>query len=138
MEERPISTVRRYQAMDVTDALAPLPVTDGFVWISCPHTTAGLILCESDEEMLDDVERVAQRLFAAMEPFRHHRNEKPNGAAHLMSAFLGSQLVMPVVDGALVLGTYQRVLFVELDGPRERTIHVAAMPGPGATASAGR
>ncbi len=133
MIERPLPTSRPYQAIDVTDLLAPLPIRDGFVWVSCPHTTAGLILCESDPEMLEDVERIAQRLFEPFEPFRHHKNDNPNAAAHLMSAFLGSQLVLPVRDGALVLGTYQRILFVELDGPRERKLHVAgigAIVGP--------
>ena len=65
---------------------------------------------------------MAAGLPAPFEPFKHHRNDNPNAAAHIISSFAGTQLVLPVVDGELVLGTWQRLILIELDGPKTRTI----------------
>jgi secondary thiamine-phosphate synthase enzyme len=124
-------TGRKIEAIDLTDRLAALDLSDGFAWISIPHTTGGLILCESDPEMLSDIERVAAELLAPFEPFRHNKNDNPNAAAHLLSSLFGSQLILPVVDGRLSLGTYQRILFVELDGPRQRQARVGSLVAAG-------
>ena len=79
--------------------------------------------------MLADIEKAAGRLLAPIEPFAHHRNDKPNAAAHLFSGLAGTQLLVPVRDGKMQLGSYQRIVFVELDGPRERrTIRIAHLP----------
>lgn len=125
MVELELATHREREAIDITDRLAALSHPDGFAWIACPHTTCALILCEADSDMLADIEKAAGSLMAPMEPFTHHRNDKPNAAAHLWSALAGTQLLIPVRDGRMDLGTYQRIVFVELDGPRERrTIRV--------------
>lgn len=131
MQELAYSTSRKLEALDLTDRLAELDLADGFVWLSTPHTTGALILSEADPEMLADIERVAGDLLVPFEPFRHRKNDNPNAAAHLLASLFGSQLVLPVHDGRLVLGQYQRVLFVELDGPRERRLQVAALGQPG-------
>ncbi len=127
MDTLPFATSRKLEAIDLTDRLGEVRLDDGFVWLSTPHTTGALILCESDPEMLEDLERVARDLLAPFEPFRHHKNDNPNAAAHLLSAMFGSQLVLPVRDGRVLLGTYQRILFLELDGPRERQLLVASI-----------
>jgi secondary thiamine-phosphate synthase enzyme len=120
-----IQTSRKLEAVDITDAIVALPHPGSLAWVGCPHTTAGLILCEADEEMLSDIEHVAAGLLAPFEPFAHHKNNNPNAAAHLMSSLLGAQLMVPCRDGSLDLGTYQRIVFVELDGPRSRSVRVA-------------
>jgi secondary thiamine-phosphate synthase enzyme len=122
-----LSTTRSIEARDVTDLVAGRSYPDGLLWVSCPHTTGALLLCESDPEMLADLERVAAGLFATFEPFRHRKNDNPNAAAHLFSSLMGTQLLIPVVDGTLRLGTYQRLIFLELDGPRKRRIQTASV-----------
>jgi secondary thiamine-phosphate synthase enzyme len=124
-----VITTRKVQAVDITDTVAALPHPGSLAWLGCPHTTAGIILCEADAEMLVDIERAAAGLLAPFEPFAHHKNDNPNAAAHLMSSLFGAQLMLPCRGGKLDLGTYQRVVFVELDGPRQRrvrVVHVAA------------
>jgi secondary thiamine-phosphate synthase enzyme len=79
--------------------------------------------------MLEDYERVARDLFATWEPFRHRRNDNPNAAAHLLSSIAGTQVLLPVREGSVVLGTWQRVLLLELDGPKTRRIDLTAIPG---------
>jgi secondary thiamine-phosphate synthase enzyme len=127
--ELELTTRREREAIDVTDRVASLAHPDGFAWIACPHTTCALILCEADTDMLADIEKAAGQLLAPIGPFAHHRNNNPNAAAHLWSALAGTQLLIPVRDGEMQLGSYQRIVFVELDGPRERrTILIAYLP----------
>lgn len=133
MTELALATERKVEARDVTDLVADLALPDGFVLISAPHTTSALFLSEADADLLADIERVAAELFAPYEPFRHRKNDNPNAAAHILSGLVGSQLVLPVVGGRLGLGTYQRIVFLELDGPRSRRIQVSSlMPTPAA------
>jgi secondary thiamine-phosphate synthase enzyme len=136
MQELVFSTSRRIEALDLTDRLAGFELADGFAWLAIPHTTGALVLCESDAELLRDIERVAGEILAPFEPFEHRKNDNPNAAAHLLSALFGSQVVVPVTEGRLDLGTYQRVVFVELDGPRERRLRVAPIGGAVAARSA--
>jgi secondary thiamine-phosphate synthase enzyme len=122
-----VATERPIQAIDITDRLLVRRWPDGLVLLSVPHTTAALILGEADAGMLEDYERVAGALFAPFEPFRHGRNDNPNAGAHLISSMAGTQLLLPVVQGRLVLGTWQRVVLLELDGPRSRRVDFASL-----------
>jgi secondary thiamine-phosphate synthase enzyme len=125
------NTTQMIEAIDVSDRVLAIDLPDGFAWLQSPHTTAALFISESDPEMLRDIERVARELFHPYEPFAHHKNNKPNAAAHLFSSLMGGQLLLPVVDGHIRLQGYQRLVFLELDGPRSgRTIQVAPMSPP--------
>jgi len=123
-----IATERAIQALDVTDRVTTRRWPNGFLLLSVPHTTAALILGENDPEMLEDYEKVAAGLPASYEPFKHHRNDNPNAAAHVISSFAGTQLILPVEDGSVVLGTWQRIIFIELDGPKARSLLVGSLP----------
>ncbi|NJM42141.1 MAG: YjbQ family protein [Anaerolineae bacterium] len=94
---------------------------------SIPHTTAALLVCEDDDELRADLVKVAQNWLAQLEPFSHKRNNNPNAAAHVLSAFGGFQILVPVVAGKVVLGTYQNVLLLEMDGPKRREVWVYRM-----------
>ena len=117
-----VTSERVVQALDVTELITAHDWPDGWLILSVPHTTAALILGESDPEMLEDYEKVAVGLPAPFEPFRHHRNDNPNAAAHIISSFAGTQLILPIVESQVVLGTWQRIILIELDGPKTRTI----------------
>jgi secondary thiamine-phosphate synthase enzyme len=122
MRKIEVVTERSVQALDVTDRITGQAWPDGWLILSVPHTTAALIIGENDPEMLEDYEKVALQLPAPFEPFKHHRNDNPNAAAHVISSLAGTQLILPVEAGEVVLGTWQRIIFIELDGPKTRTI----------------
>jgi secondary thiamine-phosphate synthase enzyme len=124
-----IETTRKVEAIDLTDRLTGRTYPDGVLLVSTSHTTAALIIGEADDEMLEDYERVARDLFASWEPFRHHRNDNPNAAAHLVSSIAGTQVLLAIRDGVLQLGTWQRVLLLELDGPKSRRVDLTSIPG---------
>ncbi len=123
-----ISTTEPVQALDVTPALARRVremSTDGLLALTLPHTTAALVLTENDPDFFRDIARTARELLAPLEPFEHHRNNNPNAAAHLFSIFCGVQVLVPCHDGELGLGQHQRVILIELDGPKDREIALA-------------
>ena len=130
MKRIEVVTEREVQALDVTDAVTAQGWPDGWLVLSVPHTTAALILGENDPEMLEDYEKVAAALPAPFEPFKHHRNDNPNAAAHIISSFVGTQLLLPVEDGRIGLGTWQRIILMELDGPKTRTLLCGSLGSP--------
>lgn len=87
------------------------------------HTTAALTTADldpgTDLDMLDAFEEIVPKL-----NYRHP-HAPSHAPDHIMSSLIGASLVIPVKKGGLVLGTWQRVVLVELDGPREREIVVA-------------
>ncbi len=131
MEKLIVETTRKTQVLNVTALIeqAAREIGDGVALISVPHTTAALLLCEDDDEMRADLERVAERWLEALEPFRHRRNNNPNAAAHVLSAFGGTQLILSIAGGKPEVGTYQNALLLEMDGPKKRELWVRAIKG---------
>lgn len=126
-----IQTGRRYEVIDVTDDVArQIPAgTNGLALVYLKHTTAALLLGPNDDGMRRDFERVAERWLSSLGPFEHIENNNANGEAHLLSSFGGVQLTIPIDSGKLDLGTWQRVLLVEMDGPQRRTVGIRLIPG---------
>jgi secondary thiamine-phosphate synthase enzyme len=130
-----VSTTEATQAVDVTQRIvdAATALGDGILLIDSPHTTVALLLTEADDDFLADIGRFVREWPAQFEPYAHHKNDNPNAAAHLVSATAGAQVLVPLQDGHLALGTHQRVILVELDGPKTRRLRLLALP----TATAG-
>ena len=90
-------------------------------------TTAAIFLGESGSEMFQDYERVAANLIEEYGPWQHEQWNPGNAQSHVLSSFIGGQLLLPITNGRLDVGTWQRVIFLELDGPRQRHIAVAGL-----------
>jgi secondary thiamine-phosphate synthase enzyme len=126
VSEFEIVTTEPMQVIDVTDRVVELiaGAEDGLVFVSIPHTTAALLLSEDDAELRRDIIRVAQRWLQDCGPFEHIKNNNPNTVAHVLSSFAGASLTIGISKGELDLGTYQRILFLELDGPKSRKVRL--------------
>jgi secondary thiamine-phosphate synthase enzyme len=122
-----LATTRPVQAIDITDRLTARRWPEGLLLVSVEHTTAALFLGESGIEMFADYERVAEGLVEAYGPFQHERWNPGNAQSHVLSSFIGTQRLLPVSGGRLDLGTWQRLILLELDGPRERHIAVTSL-----------
>jgi len=129
--ELKVPTARNREIIDLTERVASVTdgLADGIVLVSAPHTTVALFVSELDDELRDDFLKIADTLFQPARPFRHIRKNNPNTEAHALSAIFGTSLVLAVAGGKLQLGTYQRVIFFELDGPKERTVSVTHVGG---------
>ncbi len=136
------------QILDVTDdvarAVLDSRVDEGIAWIFCQHTTCGIWINESENGLFEDVSKkmadlVRDGYYAHDDLARRTQNvqspdEPRNGPAHLRQMLFGatSQMV-PIIDGALALGRWQRVLFVEFDAPRPRTLLVTVLSASSST-----
>ena len=115
------------------EILAKSSVRNGQILVFSRHTTTALAINEYEERLLEDVKVHLRKLAPESEKYLHNdlhlRNNIPddepmNAHSHLMSMMLSTSEVIPVVDGKLALGTWQSVLFFDLDGPRKRTLFV--------------
>jgi secondary thiamine-phosphate synthase enzyme len=119
-----IPTNRKREIVDITDAVAALvPAATGIAFVNVLHTTAALTTADldpgTDLDMLDAFEAMMPKL-----TYRHP-HDPAHVPDHILSALIGTALTLPVEAGRLTLGTWQRVVLVELDGPRSRklTLH---------------
>lgn len=112
----------------------------GWVNVQTRHTTTGLLVNELEPLLLGDLanllERLAPRGAGYAHDALHHRDgvppdERPNGHAHAKASLLRSSETLNVVGGSLQLGRWQRVLLVELDGPRAREVSLVALGAGG-------
>ena len=86
---------------------------DGLLSVFVPHATAGLALVETGAGSEGDLVEVVERLLPHDGRYRHRHGPEGHGADHLLPAFVSPSLVLPVVDGDVVLGTWQRVVIVD-------------------------
>ena len=122
-----LSKSRRTQAIDVTHMFGSSEWPDWLLLVIVVHTTAAIFLGESGSEMVEDYERVAANLIEEYGPWQHEQWNPGNAQSHVLSSFIGGQLLLPITNGRLDVGTWQRVIFLELDGPRQRHIAVASL-----------
>lgn len=106
---------------EVNAALGSLTSGDGIATIVVPHTTCAISVNENADP---DVPADLVKALRAMIPNVHFEHGEGNSDAHLLSMLIGSSLAWPYRNGKLVLGRWQGVYFIELDGPRERKVTV--------------
>lgn len=121
-----VETDERVEIRDVTaDVSGAIPddVSEGVCTVFVPHTTAGVVVNESEGRLVADVERVLESLVPRGDGYEHDSIDD-NGDAHLRAMLLGTSVSIPVENGSPALGTWQSILFVECDGPRSRSLEV--------------
>lgn len=128
-----VETTSRVQVRNITSeiasALSGSAVRDGLLCVSVRHATCALALNEDESGLTRDLERVASTL---LDPIRRaggflHDRIDNNAQSHLTACVLGPSLTVPVEGGRPVLGTWQSVLLVELDGPRSRRVDITVV-----------
>lgn len=134
-QEFEAKTGGRLDALDVTEEVEEVVehsgITSGNVLVFSPHTTCSVLIATPAVEMLAAMERAMHRIAPDDGYYAHDdldirtenltENEPANAPAHIVHVFMGkASETIPVVDGRLVLGPGQRVLFVELDCSRPR------------------
>ena len=132
MREIVLETERKLQLIEVTDQIRDaLGETNGAAaaLVYVPHTTAGVAINERiDPELVTDLENAFTRVVGDDWEWRHDDEDGPNAPSHARASLASSpQVLIPLRDGGLALGTYQGVFFCEFDGPRDRKIYVAKL-----------
>jgi secondary thiamine-phosphate synthase enzyme len=125
---------------DVRDLVARSRIRNGMALVYSPHTTCSVLINERESGFIDDFNTLMDGLVPAAAAYRHDDldartenldddpHEIPNGHAHCRNALIGSSSqTIPVVDGELLLGRWQRVFFLELDRARDRKVLIQVM-----------
>src|SRR5262245_50200921 len=129
-----VRTKKKIERRDITEEVAKaasrLRAEEGALLVSVPHTTAAVTVGENWD---DDVTRDVERALAAWVPDVRFDHGEGNSPAHFLSEAIGVSCLVPLAKGKPLLGRWQGIFLIELDGPRERTVRVAALAsaGPG-------
>ena len=99
---------------DITEeVLAFARDAEGLLSVFVPHATAGVAVIETGAGSERDLEEAIDRLLPRDDRYGHRHGSTGHGADHLLPAFVSPSLVLPVIDGGVELGTWQRVVLVD-------------------------
>lgn len=124
--------------IDLTEVVARqlerCPVREGYVMVFSRHTTAGVVIQENEPLLLQDMALKLSKMASPDEAYAHDdfsiRTEnlieemEANGHAHCQGLFLGQSVHVPITDGKMQIGRWQRIFLLELDSPRAREVLV--------------
>ena len=127
-----LRTGKRLEVLDVTGEVQRIVgesgVRSGLVTAWIDHTTAALAVNEHDTDLWQDILDAFTRLVPVRGDYRHNAKYgwapgEQNAHAHILNCLIKPDVTVPLEGGRLNLGTWQSVLFIELDGPRSRSVH---------------
>jgi secondary thiamine-phosphate synthase enzyme len=132
VQEITLETDRKTQLVDITTQVqAAVADSNGAraALVYVPHTTAGVTINEGADPLVgEDIESALQKVVHEDWQWKHTEDpDGPNAPSHVRATLTGSQVLIPLRDGRLALGTYQGIYFCEYDGPRTRKVFVTAL-----------
>lgn len=131
-----IQTEKGPQFIDITnrveEAALKSGIANGFAVVFSKHTTAAIRINENEPALLGDMERMLEGIAPSRAEYKHNEfahalstnGERPNGHSHCQHLLLGASEAVPVVDGKLIVGRWQRIFLIELDHGRDREVVV--------------
>ncbi|ODB89655.1 hypothetical protein A3194_10915 [Candidatus Thiodiazotropha endoloripes] len=139
-DEIELPTGKSFEVIDITDQINSIversALKEGLVTITSLHTTCALAVNENEERLFDDIRNYFLTIAPEDQPYKHNdlhlrvnipADEPENAHAHLIAMMIGNSETLMVHNGSLVLGRYQSVLMLEMDGPRQRKCAVQVM-----------
>jgi secondary thiamine-phosphate synthase enzyme len=107
---------------DVEAAVKRSGIAEGMVLVSAMHITAGVFVNDDEPGLHRDIWRWLETLAPQGPDYEHHRTGEDNGDAHLKNLLIHHQVIVPVTQGRLDLGPWQRVFYAEFDGRRDKRL----------------
>jgi secondary thiamine-phosphate synthase enzyme len=105
---------------DIQEIVSKEKISDGFLIVYVPHTTAGVTINEgADPSVQRDIIASLEKLIPENEDYEHTEG---NSDAHIKASLIGSSVTVLIKNKSLVLGTWQHIFFYEVDGPRNRKV----------------
>jgi secondary thiamine-phosphate synthase enzyme len=131
VREISLRTDRRTQLIEITDLVRNAlgdPDGSAAALVYVPHTTAGVTINERiDPDLVQDFEEAFEKVVEDEWNWRHDDADGPNAPSHFRASLTSPQVLVPLRDGELGLGTYQGIFFCEFDGPRDRKVYVSRL-----------
>ena len=104
--------------------------TDGLLNVFVPHATAGVAVLETGAGSDDDLIAALADLLPADGRWRHRHGSAGHGRDHVLPALVAPSVVVPVVGGALALGTWQSICLVDTNGDNpDRQVRLSFVTG---------
>ena len=132
-ETMEVKTAAHQQFLDITkqvrEVVGRSAIRNGVLIVNSLHTTLALFMNEFQSALIDDLGTLLQKLVPRRDGYLHDDPrysdcDRGNAHAHLRTMLLGRSVAFAVADGEPVLGQYESVLIAEMDGPRDRKIHI--------------
>ena len=131
--EHRIETTKHFELVDISNlvrkAAGDSGISNGFVTVYSYHTTCCIRINEFEKNLIFDFEAFFEKIAPQHGEYTHNSvDPRANAHSHMLGMFLNSSETIPIKDGELLLGRYQVVFFVEIDGPRtERRFFISVM-----------
>ncbi len=126
-----VKTERRYEIRDITDEVERVrqaaSLHDGYILVSTMHITSSIFVNDHESGLWHDIMQWLEELAPRRPEYKHHLTGEDNADAHLKRMLLGHQVLVPVTNGALDVGPWERVHYGEFDGQRPKRILFKAM-----------
>ncbi len=124
MKKLEVSTSKAKEVVDLTDLvnqrISESKTAEGICQLFIAHTTASLTTADLDQGMADDLTSALWELVPKIGYSSHH--DPDHAPSHVLGTLIGPSLNLIIQNGQLVLGTWQRVVLMEFDGPKQRQI----------------
>jgi secondary thiamine-phosphate synthase enzyme len=132
VQELSLRTERRTQLVDITEQVRQAVESSNgasAALVYVPHTTAGVTINEgADPLVARDLEAALEKVVDDGWEWKHVEDpDGPNAPSHVRASLINPQVLVPLRDGKLALGTWQGIFFCEFDGPRDRKIYVSTL-----------
>jgi secondary thiamine-phosphate synthase enzyme len=112
---------------EVEAAVKKSGVKEGMVLVSAMHITAGVYVNDNESGLIQDIDKWLEELAPFREDYHHHDTGETNGDSHLKALLIHHQVILPITDGKLDLGPWQRVFYAEFDGQRPKRLVIKVM-----------
>jgi secondary thiamine-phosphate synthase enzyme len=124
-------TKKRREYINITDevaqAVADSGIKEGMALVSAMHITAAVYVNDAEDGLIADIDEWLEHLAPMRPDYRHHQTGEDNGDAHLKNLLMHHQVILPITNGRLDLGTWQQVFYAEFDGQRRKRLVIKAM-----------
>ena len=111
----------------VETAVSKSGIREGMVLVSAMHITAAVYVNDHESGLIEDIDEWLEKLAPFNQDYRHHQTGEDNGDSHLKSLIMHHEVILPITDGKLDLGPWQRVFYAEFDGERPKRVIIKVM-----------
>lgn len=102
-------------------------VKEGLAFVSAMHITAGVYVNDNESGLIEDIDEWLEKLAPFRKDYKHHETGEDNADSHLKALLIHHEVTLPITDGRLDLGTWQRVFYAEFDGRRNKRVIIKIM-----------
>jgi secondary thiamine-phosphate synthase enzyme len=112
---------------EVDKVLRKSGISEGMILVSAMHITAGVYVNDAENGLIQDIDKWLEELAPFKPDYKHHFTGETNGDSHLKNLLIGHEVIVPVTNGKLDLGTWQQIYYAEFDGQRRKRLLIKVM-----------